>query len=143
MHGEFQQRPNLHLQGRHCFECGKEKVKNNYHLLNKHLKDCKMSFLYIVYCFDISTKEYFYKIGVTKNSLKERYGLGCNKRIPYNYHLIFISKGNAYKKETFILNALSKYQYKPTLLFEGHTECIKIHPKKYKRKIKKILKLIK
>lgn len=143
VHGEFQQRPNLHLQSHHCFECGKVKLNNT---LNKYFESLysKISFFYIIYCFDINSKEYFYKIGVTKNSVKERYGNKIpNKRLPYNYKLIFISNKNAYKKEQFILNALSKYQYKPNIFFQGHTECIKIHPKKYKRKIKKILKLIK
>jgi len=143
VHGEFQQRPNLHLQGCHCFECGKiNRVKEN---AGEQLKTTKPAlndyYFYIIYCYN--GNENFYKIGSTKNSIRERYGLGLNKKLPYNYHLIFISKNNSYTKETFILNALSKYQYKPTLFFKGHTECIKIHPKKYKRKIKKILKLVK
>lgn len=143
VHGEFQQRPNLHLQGCHCFECGKiNRVKEN---AGEQLKTTKPAlndyYFYIIYCYN--GNENFYKIGSTKNSIRERYGLGLNKKLPYNYHLIFISKNNSYTKETFILNALSKYQYKPTLFFKGHTECIKIHHKKYKRKIKKILKLVK
>ena len=70
-----------------------------------------------------NNNESFIKIGITKNSIKERFG-----GIPYKYEVIKMIKadsGYIYDLENRIKRLFKKYNYIPLIKFKGETECFK------------------
>lgn len=67
-HGDFEQRPYSHLQGKGCPSCGKIEASKNSYL---SYTQSKMSTLYYIKCY--GNGEIFYKIGSTKNKISDRY----------------------------------------------------------------------
>jgi len=130
-HGDFLVTPHNHLSGKTgCPTCGKtqrwsysewEKVGKK----SKHFTGFK---LYIVRCYNVNTKESFYKIGKTYRNIGIRF-----YDIPYEYEVILVKEGSALfisQLEQKIHNKLKKYKYTPTKIFTGSTECFKALLKK-------------
>jgi len=88
IHGEFQQRPSHHLCGNGCSECGKLSWKNNSFNFVKKYQEIdmgkEMGHLYQLRIFDEC--ESFYKVGITRNSISERYQ--ALHRSNYSYEVI-------------------------------------------------------
>lgn len=128
-HGEFKQTPHSHKQGKGCPICG-DLLKFTYSR-KKYVESCKksnggVSSLYLIKIFD--EKEIFYKVGITRNSLKHRF----RKLKDYSFDDLCVVHGEAgfiYDLENKIHQLLSKYRYKPIKIFGGHTECFSQIPK--------------
>lgn len=132
IHGDFYQSPNAHLTNNGCRKCGQEKSveklkENGFHSWSKSnwKKICegKEIKLYVIELF--STKEKFYKIGVTSKTLiKRRF-----TKIPYQYRILKIvqSKDSDYifNLERRFLKLTKNRKYIPEHKFAGYTECRK------------------
>jgi hypothetical protein len=126
-HGIFSQQLRYHLGCNHgCIECGKSGVdstiqaeRNKEEYLQQYLQ------VYTLYCFDPETGENFFKIGVTKNSVKERYS--SYSRLPYCFQIVDFIETNKYNGlylEEEVHNNHYQYNYRPNKDFGGSaTEC--------------------
>jgi hypothetical protein len=79
------------------------------------------AFLYKVKMYN--DNESFIKIGITKNSIKKRFG-----GIPYKYEVIKMinrDSGYIYDLENRIKRLFKKHKYIPLINFKGETECFK------------------
>ena len=122
-HGEFEQVPNSHLQGRGCNDCAQYSIWYNRAKRSKSFDSFKA---YFVKCHD--NNQAFYKIGVTYNELKLRL-----KHIPYKYEIINVKEiKDINDKEgarmIFGLESRFKKMYKnkkytPKKEFHGMNEC--------------------
>jgi len=124
-HGEFAQRPNDHLSGNGCMKCARDTAKGNYNFgyfsRNPSMKKQKGLFYIIKIVVDDTV---YLKIGITKNSLKERYknykGLKMDTIASYQTTLY-----DAYRIEQDIKLMFTDYQSSPHN-FNGRTECFSI-----------------
>lgn len=124
-HGRFKASIKNHLANKSkCPSCSKEN--------NGWSKSCfinsangKKCLFYTLLCYN--EHEYFYKIGITSKSIKERYS---GKSLPYKYVVLSTIEGDAetiWNIEKERLKQLKKYHYKPMKKFKGSVkECIKI-----------------
>lgn len=84
-----------------------------------------LGILYILECFNDTEK--FYKIGITSNSVKERYK--SKTHMPYLYSIVKEIIGDPieiYNLETKIHQINKENHYVPSIPFAGHaTECFK------------------
>lgn len=121
-HGEFLQWPTHAIRGVGCQICSKEFLGFNRSAFIKRSKD-RNAIFYILHCFN--ENESFYKIGITSNSVKERYRKQCS--MPYNFKIIqeiFGKPGDIWDMERDMKRTLKKYHYIPTIKFKGHiSEC--------------------
>lgn len=79
--------------------------------------------IYLIKIFD--EKEVFYKIGITSNTIKERFRK-LNFKTGYNYEIINFKEDKPSKiwdMENKNKKKLKKYRYSPDNYFEGYTEC--------------------
>lgn len=122
IHGDFEQRPNYHLSGNGCTKCYKE---NNGFGKTKFIHSCRntnLGRLYIIKCY--SENEEFIKIGITSQTIKERFKRFS--RFPYSYEVLYQKEDVAEKifnLEKHYHRALSNYKYQPNILFKGSSEC--------------------
>lgn len=130
IHGEFLQRPNYHLSGNGCTLCYKE---NNNFGKSKFIHSCRIrnvGSLYVIKCF--SEKESFIKIGITSQSIKDRFKRF--DRFPYKYEIIYEevdTPENIFNKEKYYHRLFKANRYSPMILFKGSTECFNIEIEKY------------
>lgn len=122
IHGNFEQTPSSHLSGKGCMKC-KDEGSIGYRK-SSFIKICNnnMAYLYVIRCFNES--EEFYKVGITKNSVKERYK--CAKSMPYEYEVVKIitsTPSKIWDLEKRFISVYKKCKYKPSIKFGGHTEC--------------------
>lgn len=123
-HGVFKQKPNGHLMGNGCPECNKGgwEFKLSDWLNTKG----EEATFYVLRCF--SDDEEFVKIGITSDSIKERYRK--KKSMPYDYEVIHETTSNNKKMiweiERKFIKKLNKYQYIPNKKFGGFTECFNV-----------------
>jgi hypothetical protein len=119
-HGEFEQKPNSHLNGHGCSSCGNS--KNSFYNSNDK-KECT---LYVIECYN--EKERFLKIGVTSNSLSKRFNNPI--AMPYDYKVLKVFKSYdneaVYYVEQLCLDMTNALQYNPRKTFNGVTECRKL-----------------
>lgn len=118
MHGAFSQRPSGHLQGSGCFKCGAlngSAFKREDYIKNADGKICTF---YTIRCFN--EEEEFYKIGITKYTVKDRYYRV--RDMPYSYEII----SEIYGEAGFILDIEEKHKqelrdfhYLPQIPFGG------------------------
>jgi len=125
IHGDFEQSPDKHKQGRECPHCcldSKGWSKESWGKLKKYQKPL----LYILKCYNET--ESFIKIGKTKNSVKKRYS-GKNS-MPYNYEVLkiitFPDPDYIFDLEISYKRNFKDFRYKPTIYFRGETECFDI-----------------
>lgn len=123
IHGEFEITPNAHLQGQGCKKCsslGKGGWSRSSYIEKANGKICTF---YTIRCFN--EDEEFYKIGITINTVRERYSK--TKAMPYNYEIISEIYGEAgfiWDLELTEKRKLKKLNYTPVIDFGGSkTEC--------------------
>jgi predicted nucleic-acid-binding Zn-ribbon protein len=134
IHGEFQQRAAHHLAGHGCPKCRNQTIKDinsirpmgwtlsSWSNAAKKSKRFDSFKVYIIKCW--SKDEEFYKIGRTYLKITDRFS--SKIRMPYNFKVIKIIKGNA--KEVFNLESElksnnKKSKYIPKIKFNGMYEC--------------------
>lgn len=82
-----------------------------------------MHSVYIIACFN--DNEYFIKIGKTFNSINKRFA--GNKKMPYNFVLLqnytFDTSLSCSLFEKKLHKKYKNSSYKPSIKFEGYTEC--------------------
>jgi len=125
IHGEFDQIANKHLKGQGCIACGHDLINFKKSHWIKKAKDRKGVF-YIIKCWN--KNEEFYKLGITFNSVKQRYN--HSKFMPYNYKIIkeIISENLSYiwDLEKRFKRIKAKQHYTPLISFGGSRyECFK------------------
>lgn len=128
-HGPFLQRPGQHLRGEGCPDCARERSVfdgYSYEYFNRYPHEKQTPA--ILYLIEFSNNdERFYKIGITKNSVKERYHWGYSQ-----YELVVHMEQpmplyEAFIREQEILNQLRKQRYVPQIKIGGWTECLSKH----------------
>ncbi len=137
---EFSITPDSHINGRSgCYECGNQLRQLGGYLFTLKKKGTYIDgVLYLLECFD--DDEHFYKIGITKKSVKQRYS-GITK-IGYDYECIFelpVGYIRAYEYEQAVLKKLDSYRYRPKKTFGGITECLSINPLEYDLELSELL----
>lgn len=120
-HGEFEQRPDVHIRGGGCTRCSKESHWRRSDYVRK--ANGRKCIFYIIRCFN--DQEEFYKIGITMGTIKKRYKSKVD--MPYNYEIISCIYGEAdsiWNMERDEKRKLKNFQYKPKINFCGSkTEC--------------------
>lgn len=140
LHGEFFQKPNHHLHGHRCPECGLEKISKTksenppgwaYGEWEKAANKSKLFDSFKVYLIKCSGNgEVFYKIGKTFSSINKRFKPSL---MPYNFKVLETITGDAYQiseLERLIQDENKKYRYNPNLKFSGMHECFSNPPQK-------------
>jgi hypothetical protein len=115
-HGDFEQKPDGHLLGRGCSQCGNESHWKRSDYIKK--ANSRICTFYTIRCFN--EDEEFYKIGITMNSVKERYRQTA--RMPYNYEVISEVYGEAsliWDLELAEKKRLKSFNYQPQIVFGG------------------------
>lgn len=126
IHGDFNQKPNWHLQGSGCKQCHIESQpgwsKSNYISLCKQKYDSK-TYFYLLYCE--SKEESFYKIGLAVRGVLSRYK--SFSLIPYQYRIVLetqIDAELAWGLEKELKRKFLDKRYIPLITFGGSkTEC--------------------
>lgn len=131
VHGPFFQRPGSHIRGEGCPTCGRKSwfaeqggYSQRMFDVNPHMKT-EPGILYVVEFF--STTERFYKIGLTKRSIKDRFHWGYND---YTMRIISEHSTTLYKAwvvEQSILDLMKSNRYFPSIKIGGFTECMSEH----------------
>lgn len=123
IHGDFYVTPTNHLSGCgcvHCTKAGSPHIKKNW--INR--AGNKLGVFYIIHCF--GNDESFYKMGITFNSLKNRYQ--SKTAMPYNYEVVRLTissdKEYIWDLEKRFNNFKKQNQYYPKISFAGSSsEC--------------------
>lgn len=120
VHGDFKQKPYVHLQGCGCKKCGVPGYSKTdwLYYCNTH-KNVEPK-VYIIRCFN--ENEEFIKIGMTTKSIFKRF----QSSLPYEYEVIKEIKGSpkfVYDLEHILHRKYKEYKYNPLISFGGKTEC--------------------
>ena len=111
IHGDFEQSPNVHLQGHGCPGCavsGFDKTKSAYLYYLKITTD---------------TNQVLYKIGITNRTVNERFNLTDLNKIEIVKQKLYDNGQDALDWETRLKRMYKEYQYKgPDILSSGNTE---------------------
>lgn len=130
IHGIFEQQPSNHLTGNGCAKCAiAEKGWSRTHFKDFCIKNNNgLGILYVLECFNDS--ESFIKIGITSNSIKQRYD--SKAKMPYEYTVLHEIIGDPefiYDLETLLHKKSKHYKYNPSIPFGGSlTECFEANP---------------
>ena len=131
IHGPFFQRPDQHMRGEGCPECGREcwwSQQGGYSLdyFKKNPPEkAAPAILYFIKFYN--QKELFYKVGVTKRDIKSRFHWGYSE---YNMDIIYTKQTtlyDAYITEQQILKQCKTNHYVPLIKIGGWTECFNKH----------------
>jgi hypothetical protein len=130
VHGDFQQRPNNHLNGEGCPTCKAENVcttwrYSDWKTAGEKSKNFESYKLYILRCFN-DTEE-FIKVGKTFTSIKYRFK--ATRCMPYEYEVLKIVEGEAKQisaLEHHIHRKYKEYKVKPSIYFTGNNECFNV-----------------
>lgn len=132
-HGDFSQKPYVHLQNHRCPKCGTAITKTKLSeratnwsysgwKTNGELSEHFQGFtLYVVECWNDT--ERFIKIGKTFTDLHRRFVKGS---LPYKWKLITQHIGSAEdisNLENTLHNTFKDHKYTPTIIFNGYQEC--------------------
>lgn len=125
VHGEFLQKPNVHLSKQAgCPTCDKENRKGSYsveYFENNPNKKTAPGYLYVVRLH--MNGQSFIKIGIAVDVCKRlNYYYGMNRELLFTKPT---SLHEAYTLEQQLLVQLGPYKYFPQRKFDGHTECVK------------------
>ena len=123
---EWEALPSSLLQGYGCPECGRINSEGYYCVYRaEKMKDKwtnQKSNVYILKLYD--ELETFYKVGITKNSIKKRFS--SKIALPYSYDIISLTEMSLYDAvyfETEIKNRNKDFRYTPIKSFHGRSEC--------------------
>ena len=131
----FFQKPNNHLNGEGCRECGRQST-TKYHVENptgwsasnwQKIAEISKTFdSFKVYLLALSNSdEYFYKIGRTYNKIKTR-----TKGIPYKIEILHEIKHEdsrvIFNLEHHLKREYKSFKYTPKLDFGGKCECFSL-----------------
>lgn len=130
-HGEFEQIAESHLNGANCPHCN---LVNSYvnggwskTSFQNRCRD-KDGIFYVIRCYNDT--ESFFKIGITSQSVKERYH--DKRKMPYSYELISEIHGSPsdiWEMEICTKRELKSFHYVPKIQFAGSmSECFMIQP---------------
>lgn len=125
-HGVFSQTPNKHLMGQGCKTCFHESGEHLWSY-SRYKERCEninngKSTLYLIKCE--SNGEAFFKIGISVYGAITRFDR--NSKMPYLFNIlseIEMDAESVLKKEKELHGLLLSHSYKPSLKFNGHTEC--------------------
>jgi len=134
MHGDFDQKPSVHLKGSGCRKCGDVIISTSrkngicgwglrdWIELSKNSSEFSGYKVYIIRCH--SDNESFIKVGRTFKDLKNRF---CGKvDMPYKYDVITEISDNpfrVFKLELKLKKMCKEFSYCPTQKFSGMYEC--------------------
>jgi len=125
-HGDFVQKPSKHLRGQGCRSCRNTGIHWNSFRNMSEEDISQQGVLYVIRIFNDT--EDIIKIGMTKRSVKLRYGNYLH-RDGYNYEVILqTTKFNlldTFAFEQHLLKYFRPSKYEPTTKFGGWTECFK------------------
>lgn len=137
-HGDFEQSPTHHIQGKGCLKCAREATREynriypngwnhtNWENKAKISKNFDGFKVYIIRCWN--EDEEFYKIGRTFQTVKRRF---TPYQMPYNYELLKQFYGTSEEicdLEFKLKRQYKKFKYRPIIPFEGQYECFKELP---------------
>lgn len=129
-HGMFDQRPNRHLFGDGCPLCARERaIFDGYstEYFNRYPEECLVpAQLYVVRFDHLVSNDMFIKIGITKNTLRDRYHYGYAEFSITPVIQVTMPLKQAFDVEQMLLNKLSEYKHSPVVVFGGYTECVSI-----------------
>lgn len=127
-HGPFFQRPGSHVRGEGCPECGRESwfaEQGGYSQRMFDTNPTQKDEPGILYCVRFtSATEDFYKIGITKRSISDRFHWGY---AVYDMEVMFEHSSTLYDVwtlEQHILTTLKSNRYYPSVKIGGYTECL-------------------
>ena len=127
IHGDFEQKPNDHLNGHGCPVCSNRKkgIWSPDHIKTHHPERVNDSCTFYIVEF-YSDNEKFIKIGITTRNINERYQ--SRKQIDrYCYEVIYEHQStliDCLETEQKLLKEFKEYRYDPIFQFEGSTECL-------------------
>ena len=125
IHGEFEQSPNNHLNGRGCPKCKAENQRIIYGIRfeNKY----NMATIYLLKCW--KDNETFLKIGITSKTIEKRYK--TTRSMPYKYETLYEWRGDSKNVVDMEDKIKNKFTYhEPEMMFGGgHTETLHISQK--------------
>lgn len=112
-----------------------EETKDNFSKAGKasaQARKIKKQQLYVIECS--GNNERFIKVGITDNSISQRYSsiAGGNKSIPYNFDVIgqhFFAEGEISPIDLEMLISQNFKKYSPKIHFAGHMECFNVSDK--------------
>lgn len=124
-HGIFEQNTLSHLSGNGCPKCSISYGWKCVDWVNSCIKNNKEPLLYIIRCFN--KNENFIKIGITSNSVFERFK---SNMLPYSYEILKEIKGSpdfVWNKEKELHKLCKSSKYKPLISFPGESECFTLN----------------
>ena len=111
IHGDFKQKPENHLKGSGCPSCAGYGFDINKPAILYYLK------------ITTNSNRILYKIGITNNSVNERFTLKELERIEIVKQKLYENGTDAYNWEQRLLAMYKQYQYVgPNILVSGNTE---------------------
>lgn len=122
-HGYFLQQANAHLRGANCPQCSL--LSSGFGRSNFELACAKnngVGFLYVIKCY--KDGECFYKIGITSNSVGQRFKSAT--AMPYDYDVISLVSDSydfIFDMERSLHRLLKNNTHAPLVAFDGMTEC--------------------
>jgi hypothetical protein len=126
LHGEFEQTPDSHINGRSgCLYCGSGGTYNKVYF-DKYPEQCSKPAIFYLLQFE-KENEKFVKVGITITDLQKRFQ-PLSKNKGYEVTQLLVKKlplQKAWELEQSVLSTFSKNSYIPLEHFSGHTECIK------------------
>lgn len=124
IHGEFNQKPYVHLLGHGCKKCADGDRTGGYHTQWFEDDSSRYDLLGTFYILDVTFPESFFKIGITQN-LQQRlthYPKTLQYKVLTSIDVVLYT---AFIAEQQIITTHKDYRYFPNVLFGGHTECFK------------------
>lgn len=119
IHGDFLQNPSSHLQKVGCPTCSQGYYSMKRAERHKEKWENVPAILYFLKI--ITEDEEFYKVGLTKKTIKDRF-----KKDEFKIEIIKEYNTNLYQAcilESVIIEENRQYSYKPKNVFGGYTEC--------------------
>lgn len=126
-HGGFHQRASNHLAGQGCPKCKVQGIYSSKWFTAHPAEAVKPGILYFMEFSHPITNEQFWKIGITKRAVADRWNYPISYIITQQYQWIG-SLEAVYNTEQHCLTTLilNSERYRPALPIGGDTECIKL-----------------
>jgi len=134
-HGDFKQRPHVHMKGHSCPNCSIEYLsklnqKNptgwgvtSWNTSSKRSEKFDSFKVYVLKCWN-DTEEFF-KIGRTFKKVVDRFN--SQRRMPYKFNIImemvYSTAEEAFRKEKELKILHKDFKYTPNIKFCGSSEC--------------------